>query len=248
MPANFVFLHGGAQGGWVWNETIAALRAQVPGDLGLTLALDAPGCGAKRGRDTAALSLQDVAFELLDDIARATNEPVVLVGHSQAGQAMCLMQGARPHLFQRLIYVSCSIPLPGQTSMQLMGNSLHGTNPAEVGWPLDPASASAQERFSLMFCNDMDESQKAAFLARLAQDQWPKSCYTYSQWRYDRLNQTRSTFIVCLRDVSLPAPWQEVFADRFQVERRVTLDAGHQAMNTRPRELAEILLTEAALT
>jgi pimeloyl-ACP methyl ester carboxylesterase len=247
MPANFVFLHGGGQGGWVWAETIAALRTEARASLGLTLVLDAPGCGVKRGRDTSALSLQDVASELLEDITRATRDPVVLVGHSQAGQAMSLMQGARPDLFQRLIYVSCSIPLPGQTSMQLMGNSLHGTNPAEVGWPVDPATTSVEQRFSLMFCNDMDANQKAAFLARLGQDQWPKSSYTYSQWRYDRLNQTPATFIVCLRDLSLPADWQEVFADRFQAKRRVTIDAGHQVMNTRPRELANILLAEAAM-
>lgn len=247
MAVNFVFLHGGAQGGWVWDETIAALRAKSRGDLRMTLALNAPGCGAKRGRDTSNLSLPDVASELVDDVATATSDPVVLVGHSQAGQAMSLMQGARPDLFQRLIYVSCSIPLPGQTSMQLMGKSLHGTNPAEVGWPVDPATTSLEERFSLMFCNDMEEGQKATFLAKLGKDQWPKSTYTYSEWRYDRLNQTPATFIVCLRDLSLPADWQEVFADRFQAKRRATIDAGHQVMNTRPWELAEILMAEAAV-
>ena len=30
-PVNFVFLHGGGQGGWVWDETIAAIGAQSGG-------------------------------------------------------------------------------------------------------------------------------------------------------------------------------------------------------------------------
>jgi pimeloyl-ACP methyl ester carboxylesterase len=246
VKVNFAFVHGGGQGGWVWDETISALRVQANAELGLTLALDAPGCGAKRGRDTSMLSAEDVASELLDDIARATNDPVILVGHSQGGQAMSLMRRARPDAFRRLIYVACSIPLPGQTVMDMMGTSLHGTHSEQVGWPIDPATSSVKERYDLMFCNDMNEHQKLTFLAKLGKDQWPASTYSYSQWRNDHLATTPATFVVCLRDLSLPPAWQRIFADRFQAQRRVSIDAGHQAMNTRPQELAQILWAEAA--
>ena len=32
--ADYVFLHGGGHGGWVWNETIAALELQGMGKFG----------------------------------------------------------------------------------------------------------------------------------------------------------------------------------------------------------------------
>jgi hypothetical protein len=49
-PVDYALLHGGGQGSWVWDETIAALGVQGGGTFGRALALDAPGCGAKRGR------------------------------------------------------------------------------------------------------------------------------------------------------------------------------------------------------
>jgi len=52
MPTDFVFLHGGGQGGWVWDETIAALDRQSGGHFGRALTLDIPGCGRKRDRTT----------------------------------------------------------------------------------------------------------------------------------------------------------------------------------------------------
>ena len=45
--------------------------------------------------------------------------------------------------------------------------------------------------------------------------------------------------------MSLPVAWQEIFAERLHADRVVRIDAGHQAMNTRPHELAAILLAEA---
>jgi hypothetical protein len=52
--------------------------------------------------------------------------------------------------------------------------------------------------------------------------------------------------VVCLKDNILPVRWQEIFAERFKAERLARIDAGHQAMNTRPHALAEILRHEAA--
>ena len=58
---DFAFLHGGGQGGWVWDETIAAMKAQS-GDANRYLALDVPGCGTKRERDTASIQFDEIAI------------------------------------------------------------------------------------------------------------------------------------------------------------------------------------------
>ena len=69
---DFVFLHGGGQGSWIWNETLAAL-AQQSGGRARCHALDIPGCGTKRGRDTSAIAFDDIAPELIADIEAAVD-------------------------------------------------------------------------------------------------------------------------------------------------------------------------------
>jgi pimeloyl-ACP methyl ester carboxylesterase len=118
---DFLFLHGGGQGGWVWEETITALRLQDAGMIGTTMALDMPGCGSKRGRDTATMSLSQACEELAHDIDSTGVKDAILVGHSQAGTVMPQLAAARPHAVHHLVYVSCCAPAPGQTVLEMMG-------------------------------------------------------------------------------------------------------------------------------
>jgi pimeloyl-ACP methyl ester carboxylesterase len=242
---DYAFLHGGGQGGWVWDETIAALAAQTGGAFGRALALDAPGCGTKRGREGEPLDNEAIAAELIGDIEAAGFREVLLVGHSQAGMVLPFMVELRPDLFRRVVYVSCSAPPPGRSTLSMMGEGLHGENPDEVGWPLDPRTHDMAERFPVMFCNDMSPAETAAFMAKLGKDMWPAPTYSASNWRYDHLGAVPGSYVVCLRDGILPVPWQERFAARLKVERLVRIDAGHQVMTTRPHALAEVLRIEA---
>ena len=235
---DYAFLHGGGQGSWVWEETIAALHRQSDARFGRALALDVPGCGTKRDRDTTVLTADDVVTELLDDISTAELHDVLLVGHSQAGQMLPLLVERRPDLFRRLVYVSCAAPLPGQTIVQMVGE--------EIGWPLDPETSSNEERWRVMFCNDMAEAQASDFISRLGFDMWPDLVTFGTDWRYDHLGAVPSTYVLCLQDGILPFAWQEKFATRFKVDHRISIDAGHQVMNSRPHSLAEVLRLEAA--
>src|SRR5579864_6762283 len=108
---DYAFLHGGGQGGWVWEQTIAALTCQTNGAFGRALTLDIPGCGAKRGRVTDALSVDDITAELIGDIVAAGLRDVVLVGHSQAGTILPRLVQRRADLFRHVVYVSCMVPL-----------------------------------------------------------------------------------------------------------------------------------------
>lgn len=241
---NFAFLHGGGQGSWVWDDTIAAIEAQS-GGTARCLALDAPGCGAKRHRDTGEIPFADIARELIADIEAAGMTDVVLVGHSQAGMSMPQMAEFAPGLFRKLVFVTCSMPLPGKSTLDQMGNSMHGEKEDEVGWPVDPDTTPLEERFRAMFCNDMSKEEGDAFLAKLGEDMWPPCCYTHSDWRCDHLADIPVTYVLCLQDQALTPPWQVKFAHRLHADRIVRIEAGHQVMCTRPQALAEILLAES---
>lgn len=107
--SNIALLHGGPQGSWVWDETIAALNARSGGTATCAV-LDVPGCGTKRTRDTSAIQFDDIARELIADLEAASKQPVALVGHSQAGNIMPRMVKLAPDRFSTLIYVTCSAP------------------------------------------------------------------------------------------------------------------------------------------
>lgn len=241
---NYAFLHGGGQGSWVWDETIEVLNLQSR-DTVRAIKLDVPGCGAKRDRTTDHITVDDITAELVADVEAAELRDVVLVGHSQAGNVLPKMVAMRPDLFRRLVYISCSSPLAGQTVRGMIGNGLHGESPGEVGWPVDPSTCSTEERHSIMFCNDMSPAQAATFTSKLGNDAWPMQSYAHTDWHYEHLGTVPASYVVCLRDGILPVGWQERFAERFRCERIVRLDAGHQAMVTRPYGLAEILRYEA---
>ncbi|HEX7855625.1 MAG TPA: alpha/beta hydrolase [Sphingobium sp.] len=242
MSTDFLFLHGGGQGSWVWGETIEALRLQMGGSPGRFLTLDIAGCGTKRGYDTGAMTVSDIVVDLLADIeAAGVVGDAVLVGHSQAGTILPLLTGARPELFRHIVYVSCLAPTGGQTALDWRSgmpsageSALRGDHP--------PGS---RDRYRLMFCNDMTQMQAERFLDRLGPDRWPDASYAMSKWGYDHLAGLPATYVLCLRDATLIPAWQRIFAERLHVQEVVSVDAGHQIMNTRPHALAEILLLKA---
>jgi pimeloyl-ACP methyl ester carboxylesterase len=237
----FALLHGGGQGSWVWHDVAELLEAAGA----RVLSLDAPGCGAKRGRDTSEIGVAAVVADLLHDIDAARHSQVVLVGHSQAGTILPLLAEAQPQRIRQLIHVSTCAPLPGQSILEMMGNCLQGTDSDVVGRPLDPATADHAAQTAAMFCNDMDPAMRADFLSKLGKDGWPMASMTYRDWRYDHLGALPSSYILCDRDCALPPSWQLRFAERLHAGRVIHIDAGHQPMTTQPAKLAELLLAEA---
>jgi pimeloyl-ACP methyl ester carboxylesterase len=232
---NYAFLHGGGQGGWVWDETIEALRQQG-GSAVNAVAFDLAGCGANRGEDTSALTVEQVATRFVEDLAASGMRDIVLVGHSNAGTIMPIVARQRPDLIRRYVYVSCIAPPPGTSiwEMRMAGHDLSADRQAML------------DRLRGMFCNDMAPDYAEAFLAKLGFDAWPNLASLQERgWQYDHLAGLPSTYVFCLQDRAESLAEQEKAAALFRVERRVQIDAGHQAMNTRPHGLAEIVRMEA---
>lgn len=245
MMTDFVFLHGGGQGSWVWDETIAAMAAQSGGS-DRCLALDIPGCGVKRGRETGEIVFADIVRELVQDIGAASMRDVVLVGHSQAGTVLPAIYADRRDLFAGLVFVSCITPDPGLTVVEMTAKRMREHGDTEGSRALSDESLPMRERYRVMFCNDMEQAVADAFLDKLGSDGWPPSSYGATDWTYDHLAGVPVSYVACLRDAILPLEWQERFAERVHARSIARIDAGHQVMNTRPQALAEILLIEAS--
>lgn len=243
---DMALLHGGGQGSWIWDSTIAAIRLQDGSDARRILPLDVPGCGTKRDRGTATLDHSGVVQELANELDQAGLEGLLLVGHSQAGTILPRLSAARPHRITRTAYVTCCAPAEGQTVTAMMGSRVRGADPEAVGWPLDPSTTLPRDQFKAMFCNDMGETEAEAFLAMLGRDTWPAACGALeTSWGYQDASAVPAAYIIALRDAVLPPAWQLRFAERIGAVEIASIDAGHQPMNTRPHALAEILRTLA---
>ncbi|HET9627908.1 MAG TPA: alpha/beta hydrolase [Novosphingobium sp.] len=240
---DIVFLHGGAQNGSIWDETIAAMTLQEPG-AHRCIVLDAPGCGSKRGMDTSAMSHEALVDALVADVRAAGASGAMLVGHSQAGTALPAMIAQAPDLFAKVVYVSCVAPVPGGDMMETV-LAIHAAPEAPLHGIFGNPDVPPMEQFSAMFCNDMGPQQAKAFMARLVEEGYPESASTWDGWQYDHLTAIPSTYVLCLRDQILTPTAQEAFAVRFHCDTIVRIDAGHQVQNTRPHALAEVLRLEA---
>jgi pimeloyl-ACP methyl ester carboxylesterase len=240
---DIVFLHGGRQNGSIWGETIAALALQEPG-AHRCIVLDAPGCGARRGLDTSAMTHEALIDTLVADVRAAGASRAMLVGHSQAGTALPAMVARAPELFAKVVYVSCVAPVPGGDMMQTV-MAIHAAPEAPLHGIFGNPDVPPLEQFRAMFCNDMGPEQAEAFLARLVDEGYPDLSSAWSGWEYDHLAEVPSTYVQCLRDKILTPAAQEAFAARFHCDRVVRIDAGHQVQNTRPHALAEVLRLEA---
>jgi hypothetical protein len=90
-----------------------------------------------------------------------------------------------------------------------------------------------------MFCNDMDEDQVASTLSRMV----PESVGVLSE--PSDLTGLRQpiprTYIRLLRDASISLEVQNQMIENLGQADVVDLDAGHMAMISRPRDLADII-------
>jgi pimeloyl-ACP methyl ester carboxylesterase len=220
----FVLVHGGAHGAWCWGPMLQYLERPA-------LALDLPGRGA-RPADLDGLRTADFATAVVEEIEAAGVSRAILVGHSMAGITLPRVLERIPERIAQLVFVACTVPREGQSVLDAiaMPENLRPRRP-EL---LDEAQARA------MFCSDMDEEQADFVLSRLC----PEALAPMSEPA--RLAGLRHpaprSYVKLLRDQTLSPALQDEFARNAGPGCRVhELDTGHDAMVSRPRELAAVL-------
>ena len=108
-----------------------------------------------------------------------------------------------------------------------------GEDAIDGGGSLHPALATA------MFCNDMDAGQVASTLRRMG----PESLNVLADPSdlYGLRHPIPRTYVRLLRDASIELDTQNQMIANLGETAVVDLDAGHMAMISRPKELADII-------
>lgn len=225
---DFLLIHGGAHGSWCWEPLIPHLKvsSHTRKTFAADLALNALEVVDK---PKSAITNSDYVDGVVHKILELDLNNIVLVGHSMAGITIPEVCHRIPDRIKRVVYVTTSNPLVGQSIVDLMAH------------PLSPKSRNVG--FDEMFCNDLSE-ESALWLKRQLQDDPPLP--VRDKVRYCTLPAgIPSTYIVCLKDQALPVEYQQEQAANAEVDEVVELDAGHSAFLSQPEALAKLLLQAA---
>jgi len=228
-PRTFVLVHGARHGGWCWTRLAPLLRAAGHSVFTPTLT----GLGERAHHIAQSV---DLAMHVQDVVALLACEDlrdVILVGHSYGGMVVSGVAALEPSRVAQLVYLDAFLPDQGKAVRDYAP-----LPPARAdGWRVPPPATAQQ--FGIT-----DESDVAWVNSRLG-DQ-PLGTFTQPACGSAAPNVSRQAFIQCSE-----APWFVEAAERSKrrgFDYHALLSAGHDAMLSQPKELAEIFLSLPTLS
>jgi pimeloyl-ACP methyl ester carboxylesterase len=247
MPVPIVLVHGGGHGAWCWSPTVPHLDGDA-------LAVDLPPKAIRGTRERfdlpelRTLTVGDFADSLLRDVDAAGLERFVLAGHSMGGLTISEVAQRRPDRVAHLVYVSCMVPPEGKSAIEALPEELRemtrqAVDEASRGGG-NPVGGLDEQTIRFMFCNDMDEEQTRFVLEHAGTEVAVVLAEPTS--RVGIPSDLPKTFVKLLRDQSLTSAQQDVLVENLRDSPGgdvdvVTIDAGHDVMISRPKELADVL-------
>ncbi len=225
-----VLVHGGGFGASCWDLMVPHLTTP-------SIAVDLPGRG-RRPADLTTLGIDDFARAVVEDIEGSGWDQVVLVGHSLAGITLPAVAALVPERIAHLVFVSCSVPAHGQSTIDTLDPEVRDYARANIGQD-GPADRIDPDLAVALFGTDLNEQQTAWMLERTV----PEASGPLSE-PCDLSGLTASiprTWIRLLDDVVVPVAKQDAFIANIGGADVVDLDAAHMAMISRPVQLAGLI-------
>jgi pimeloyl-ACP methyl ester carboxylesterase len=225
----FVLVHGSYQGGWIWKDVAARLRAA--GHEVYAPSLD--GCGERKGAVRAGITTETQADEIAQLLFYEDLNDVVLVGTSSGGMVVCRVAELMRDRIKRLVFVDALALFDGEKIRDIVTRSTAQAGGLTAG----PTREDAANR---LFA-DLDPQTRAWALDRYTQhpigiyDQPVKLQSFWSQ-------QWPGTQVIwCKRAQNPGEAHQRRTADKLGAG-WAELDTGHYPMLSMPEELTRMLL------
>ena len=225
---SFVLVHGAGFGADCWDEQVPHLCADA-------LAVDLPGRGARSDADLRAVTLADCAGAVRADIEGRDLHNVILVGHSFAGVTIPRVLDLVPERIRHVVLVSAVIPPDGTRVLDQIEPGVRAAVEESIAGGI---YSQTREAAAAMLCNDMDEATAAHALDRLVDDSAALLGEQVDLSGYART--VPRTYVRGTRDMCYPEELQQrsIALTRADV---VSLETGHMAMISAPKDLAAAL-------
>ncbi len=223
----FVLIHGAYQGGWIWQQVAARLRAG--GHLVYAPSLD--GCAERKHQIRAGITTETHATEIAELLHYEGLNDVVLVGTSTGGMVMCATAERSRDRVARLVFADALALMHGESLPDIV------SRPTARNTAL--ASGPSQQDIEGRLFKELDPDLRAWAIARvtphpIAVMQAPVQLPSF--WT----QPWRATVIYCRLSSNPPRAHQQRTADRLDAAWE-ELDTGHYPMLSMPGELADLL-------
>jgi pimeloyl-ACP methyl ester carboxylesterase len=225
--ATFVLVHGAYQGGWIWREVVARLRAAGHAVFAPTL----DGCAERAGALRAGITNTTHARELAQLLFYEDLREVVLVGTSCGGMVMSEAAEQVRDRIARLVFVDALALLAGERLADVVTRPLAIGNALAVGLP--------QEDIVGRLFRDLDPPLREWAAARTTLHprvamEGPMVLKSFWQQRWT------AEVIWCRRSPNPPLAHQRRTADMLGAAWH-ELDTGHYPMLSEPAELVRLI-------
>jgi hypothetical protein len=222
----FAFVHGGGDVGWYWHLVEAELRARGHE----TVAPDLP-C------DDDSATLSDYAATVVRAVDGRGD--LVVVAQSYGGFTAPLVAARVP--VDALVLVTAMIPAPGEKPADWWANTGHADAVREQA-ARDGGLTGSDDPF-VAFFHDVPRALAEQAMSK----ERGESAGAYDDpWPLDGWPAVPTRFVLCTEDRFFPEPFmRRVATERLGVVPD-EIAAGHCVALSRPRELADLLVTSAA--
>lgn len=228
----FVLIHGGLHGAWCWKPLMHELTAR--GARGF--AFDLPGHGQDlTPRQEVTLQAYISAAEKF--IARLPVDKFTLVGHSLAGVILPDLAETFSSRITEVIYVAGMVPGDGERPIDLVPESRRPSYYELAASSADCTFWIDFEQAKDLYLSGIRESEAKDIYEKLT----PQPFNVYLDAATMRPFTCPVRYVICDRDAALPPELCLSWADKIKA-RVQHLDSGHDAMLSKPGNLAELLL------
>lgn len=277
----FVFVHGGFVCKSIWRLVTPLLEAR--GHVVRTL--DLPGSGAyanvpvaygKRPLDAITFATEpspkanitqeertQAVVSVVEETARETGAPVVLVGQSLGGLTVTAVAEAISDQLRAIVYISAFLQPPGTPAIALMQHatmadsvmpSLFLADPKAVGaCRIDFLSDNPQyrARIKTTLCEDVSDADFSSILAAATCDEPAGVLLVPAHNTAERFGRVPRHYVRCLEDRAIPLQGQDFMIAAIDSAlgsqtHTYTLAASHFPFFSQPEALSDILLGIAA--
>lgn len=251
MALPVVLVHGGGHGAWCWAPMVEHLTSDA-------LAVDLPPRAVRGGPDRfrdlpelRTITVGDFAEAVLADAETAGYDRFVLVGHSLAGLTLPEVATRAPDRVAHLVFVTCTIPAEGGSTLDRLDGDLAAMARDNIAASMARGASGeitespmGEDLLRHMFGTDLDDETMQLVFDRFGNEVLPVIDERVS--RAGMPAAIPKTWVRCLRDATLSVADQDESVANLEAVPGgtvtvVDLDTGHNAMLSRPRELAAIV-------
>jgi pimeloyl-ACP methyl ester carboxylesterase len=229
----YLLLHGAFRGAWLWERVMPLLLKAGASPI----AYDLPGHG-DRAADRKGVTMSSYIDDVTDFIHKENLKDLVLVGHSMSGIIISKLAETMPERIRHLVYLAAVVPKNNEALIDLLTKERQAMLRPQQGKVHELSGTLEQNR--LMYFTDLAGEEQEYFLRQLTPQ--PFAVF-FERVHFDRFPEVGipRTYIMGMRDKSLPPDLTKGFAERLHVE-PVKIEAGHDLMVSRPAEVSGVLL------